>query len=389
MYEQRSHSLLNDILRVIEPKLTGHDLYYFYIRIGANFYAIYSLFYRLYGHREDFREQLAHLVERLARNYVDRGDHLKHKDLERERNHDWFQHQRWAGMALYTKGFGGDLAGVRERVSYFSELGVNLVHIMPILRCPEKRSDGGYAVSNFRQIDPRAGSMSDLEALSAELNSRDILMVLDVVVNHTSDEHEWAAKARDGVQAYQDYYYLYEDRTIPDRFEETMPEVFPNASPGNFTFNEEMQKWVMTVFHDYQWDLNYSNPAVFIEMIDIILFWANKGADIVRLDAVAFLWKKLGTMCQNEREAHLLLQLMKDCCQVMAPGVLFIAEAIVAPVEISKYFGEDAVIAKECEIAYNATFMACYGMPWRPTIAGCWPRASPVSRPKARSVQPG
>lgn len=358
MYEQRSHSLLNDILRVIDPKLTGHDLYYFYIRIGANFYAIYSLFYRLYGHRDDFREQLAQLVERLARNYVDRGDHLKQKDLERERNHDWFQHQRWVGMALYTKGFGGNLAGVRERVSYFGELGINLVHVMPILQCPDKRSDGGYAVSNFRQIDSRAGSMSDLEALSAELDSREILLVLDVVVNHTSDEHEWAKKARAGDEAYQDYYYLYDDRTLPDRFEETMPEVFPNASPGNFTFNEQMQKWVMTVFHDYQWDLNYSNPAVFIEMIDIILFWANKGADIIRLDAVAFLWKKLGTMCQNEREAHLLLQLMKDCCQVVAPGVLFIAEAIVAPVEISKYFGEDAVIAKECEIAYNATFMA-------------------------------
>ena len=137
-----------------------------------------------------------------------------------------------------------------------------------------------------------------------------------------------------------------------------MPEVFPEAAPGNFTWNEEMQQWVMTVFHDYQWDLNYSNPAVFIEMIDIILFWANRGADVVRLDAVAFLWKKLGTTCQNEREAHLILQLMKDCCQVTAPGVLFIAEAIVAPSEIIKYFGEDAVIAKECEIAYNATFMA-------------------------------
>ena len=141
-------------------------------------------------------------------------------------------------------------------------------------------------------------------------------------------------------------------------FEETMPEIFPETSPGNFVWDEEMGRWVMSVFNDYQWDLNYSNPAVFIEMLDIILFWANQGADILRLDAVAFLWKKIGTICQNEREAHLVLQLFKDCCQVTAPGVLFIAEAIVAPLEIIKYFGEDAVIAKECEIAYNATFMA-------------------------------
>jgi amylosucrase len=185
-----------------------------------------------------------------------------------------------------------------------------------------------------------------------------MLLTLDVVVNHTSDEHEWAQRARSGDEKFQDYYYIFDNREVPDMFEETMPEIFPETAPGNFTYDEEMGKWVMTVFNNYQWDLNYSNPAVFIEMVDIILYWANQGADIVRLDAVAFLWKKIGTICQNEREAHLILQLMKDCCQVTAPGVLFIAEAIVAPVEITKYFGEDAVIAKECEIAYNATFMA-------------------------------
>jgi amylosucrase len=229
---------------------------------------------------------------------------------------------------------------------------------MPMLECPEKNSDGGYAVSNFRQLDKRAGSLEDLAEVTEELAGRDMLLVLDVVVNHTSNEHQWARLARQGNPKYQDYFYLYDSRDIPDQFEETMLEVFPTTSPGNFTWDEEMHKWVMTVFHDYQWDLDYHNPEVFIEMIDIIIYWANKGADIIRLDAVAFLWKRLGTTCQNQREAHLLLQLMKDCCQVTAPGVLFIAEAIVAPSEINKYFGEDAVIAKECEIAYNATFMA-------------------------------
>jgi len=181
---------------------------------------------------------------------------------------------------------------------------------------------------------------------------------MDVVLNHTSDEHEWAQKARQGDTVHQDYYYTFETRNIPDMFEQSMPEVFPETSPGNFIWDEQMGRWVMSVFNEYQWDLNYSNPAVFIEMLDVILFWANQGADILRLDAVAFLWKKIGSTCQNEREAHLILQLLKDCCQVTAPGVLYIAEAIVAPVEVTKYFGEDAVIAKECEIAYNATFMA-------------------------------
>lgn len=161
-----------------------------------------------------------------------------------------------------------------------------------------------------------------------------------------------------GDRSFQDYYFIFENRETPDMFEQSMPEVFPETDPGNFTWDAEMEKWVMTVFHNYQWDLNYSNPKVFIEMLDIILFWANQGVDILRLDAVAFLWKKIGSSCQNERKAHLILQLMKDCCQVTAPGVLFIAEAIVAPVEVIKYFGEDAIAAKECEIAYNATLMA-------------------------------
>ena len=235
---------------------------------------------------------------------------------------------------------------------------LEVLQAMPMMVCPEGASDGGYAVSDFRQIDPRIGHIEELEQLATHMHKRGFLLALDVMVNHTSNEHEWAKRARNGEQKYQDYYYVFPNRDVPDMFEETMPEIFPETSPGNFTWDEEMDKWVMTVFHDYQWDLNYSNPTVFIEMIDVILFWANRGMDIVRLDAVAFLWKKVGTTCQNEREAHLILQLMKDCCQVTAPGLLFIAEAIVAPTELIKYFGEDAVIAKECEIAYNATFMA-------------------------------
>ncbi|QFY90763.1 alpha-glucosidase C-terminal domain-containing protein [Magnetovirga frankeli] len=358
MYEQVSHSLLNDILDALTPELQRQDLRYFYTRLGANFYAIYSLFHHLYGQREDFQEQIIQLVEVMARRYVERSDELLQTDHGREKEHNWFLSQEWVAMALYADGFAENLQGVRDHVPYFQELGVNMVHLMPMLKCPKGASDGGYAVSDFRDINARYGSMDDLLELSAELRRREILLVLDVVVNHTSDEHEWAERARQGEQKYQDYYYVFANRDLPDMFEETMPEIFPETSPGNFTWDARMQRWVMSVFNSYQWDLNYSNPAVFIEMIDILLFWANRGADVLRLDAVAFLWKKVGTNCQNQREAHLLLQLMKDCCQVTAPGVLFIAEAIVAPSEIIKYFGEDAVIAKECEIAYNATFMA-------------------------------
>ncbi|MBT9569276.1 MAG: alpha-amylase [Thiobacillus sp.] len=358
MYEQASHALLNEILSKLKPEIGNMRLRHFYTRLGANFYSIHSLFHLLYGNRPDFKEQMVNLVETLAFRYIERSPSLRKSDLARELDYNWFLSQKWVGMALYCDRFAGNLTGLRARLPYLQELGVNMLHVMPILDCPPGKSDGGYAVRDFKKIDPRFGTVEDMAALASTLRKRDMLLVLDVVVNHTSDQHEWAQRARQGEQKYQEYYFTFADRETPDIYEETMPEIFPATAPGNFTWNEDMGKWVMTVFHEYQWDLNYRNPAVLIEMIDIILFWANKGADILRLDAVAFLWKKIGSASQNEREAHLLLQLMKDCCQVTAPGVLFIAEAIVSPSEIAKYFGEDAINAKECEIAYNATFMA-------------------------------
>jgi len=358
MYEQTSHALLNDILTKLKPELEHPDMRHFYTRLGANFYAIHSLFHLLYGEREDFPAQMLALVETLARRYVERPVRLRESDMAREQYYDWFLNQKWVGMAVYCDRFAADLNDMRSKLPYLQDLGINLLHIMPILSCPPSASDGGYAISDYYKVDSRYGSNDDVEALAATMAQRDMLLVLDVVVNHTSNEHAWAKSARSGDKKYQNYYYVFPDRGMPDAFEQSMPEIFPVNAPGNFTWDEAMGKWVMTVFNHYQWDLNYRNPEVLIDMIDIMLFWANKGVDILRLDAVAFLWKKMGSTCQNEREAHLLLQLMKDCCQVTAPGVLFIAEAIVAPSEIAKYFGEDAINAKECEIAYNATLMA-------------------------------
>ncbi|MFM1797868.1 MAG: hypothetical protein RLZZ117_146 [Cyanobacteriota bacterium] len=358
MYEQVAHSLLNAILDDISPEISHQDLRHFYTRLGANFYAIHSLFSTLYGHREDFRHQMLKLVETMASGYVERSAELEQIDKERECDHNWFLSQKWVGMAIYTNGFAKNLSDLATKIGYLQELGINMVHIMPILKCPAGRSDGGYAVSDFRQIDEQVGNLDDFRRLAADLRRSGILLILDIVMNHTSEEHEWALRAQSGDEHYQDYYHTFPDRSIPDLYEQTMPEVFPESSPGNFTWNQQMGRWVMTVFYNYQWDLNYANPEVFIAMLSVILFWVNEGVDVIRLDAVAFIWKRLGSSCQNERNAHLILQLLKDCCQVTAPGVLFIAEAIVTPLEVTKYFGEDAIVAKECEIAYNATLMA-------------------------------
>ena len=306
MYEQVSHATLNRILDELKPELKQKDLRFFYSRLGANFYAIHSLCVKLYGNRRDFEQKLAGLVAVMARNYIERPQSYKDKDRCREENHNWFLHQRWVGMALYANGFADNLSDLATKIDYFSELGINLVHILPILECPIGKSDGGYAVSNFRKVDERLGTNQDLMTVIHALHQQDSLIALDIVVNHTSDQHEWAQKAQQGNVKYQNYFYMFDDRTIPDMFEQTLPEVFPENDPGNFTWNEEAQKWVMSVFHNYQWDLNYSNPDVFIDMLDVILFWANQGVDILRLDAVAFLWKKMGTASQNEPEAHLV-----------------------------------------------------------------------------------
>ena len=274
MYEQVSHSLLNDILSELDPEIQGEELRYFYTRLGANFYPIYSLFTILYGKRDDFRSQIQALVETMARQYVQRPDYLRQSDLEREKNHNWFLSQEWVGMALYADGFARDLPDLIQRVNYFPELGVNMVHLMPMMQCPQGASDGGYAISDFRQIARHFGKMEDLQELTGELRKRNILLTLDVVLNHTSDEHQWAQQAREGDSRYQDYYYIFDNREVPDMFEVSMPEIFPETAPGNFTWDEAMGKWVMTVFNSYQWDLNYSNPAVFIEMVDIVLYWA-------------------------------------------------------------------------------------------------------------------
>ena len=308
MYEQISHSLLNSILDDLKPEIRHQNLRHFYTRLGANFYAIHSLFSTLYGEREDFQVQMVRLVEAMAEGYICRSEESERLDMRREQDHNWFLSQKWVGMALYTNGFADNLADLANKIGYFQELGINMVHIMPILSCPVGKSDGGYAISNFREIDSRVGDLADFKKISEQFRENDILLVLDIVLNHTSDEHEWALKAKAGDPHYQGYYLTFEDRSVPDVFEQGMPEVFPETDPGNFTWSQEMGRWVMTVFHDYQWDLNYRNPAVFIEILAIVLFWANQGVDIMRLDAVAFLWKKMGSTCQNERNAHLIFE---------------------------------------------------------------------------------
>ena len=312
---------------------------------------------RLYGEREDFDEWAERLLEIVARGYADRPPELRLMDLRRQGEPDWFQQPDMLGYVIYADRFAGDLRGVGEHISYLKEMGVTYLHLMPLLKPRTGGNDGGYAVADYRAVNPSLGTMADLSHLAAELRAKGISLCIDLVCNHTAKEHEWARRAVAGDSVYQDYYLMYPDRLIPDAFEKTLPEVFPDFKPGNFTYYEDIDRWVWTTFNEYQWDLNYANPAVLAEMVDIILFLANQGVEILRLDAVAFMWKRLGTDSQNQPEAHDILQVFRALSRIAAPGLLLKAEAIVSPPKLIPYLGRGEATNKECELAYHNVYM--------------------------------
>jgi amylosucrase len=354
MDSKRASRFLFNLLEAIDPEIRQRD-HDFFTRFSFQFRDIATLADSLYGGRRDFARVLGRLIELLHRGYLQRSASVTH--AAETRDTDWYLSQEMVSTMLYVDRFAGDLDGLSKKVDYFVELGVNLVHLMPLLDCPPTANDGGYAVRDYRSVDPRLGTIEQLAALIETFHKAGIFVQLDLVVNHISDQHDWAKRARAGQQPYRDYFYMYDDRTIPDEFELSMPEVFPQTAPGNFTWLEDAQRWVMTVFHDYQWDLNYTNPDVFLEMLDIMLFLANLGVDILRLDAVPYLWKRLGTSGQNLQEAHTILRLLRACTSVVSPQVALMAEAVVQPSEIVRYFGTDDYEGRECETAYHVSLM--------------------------------
>ena len=297
-----------------------------------------------------------YFTEMLRRCYEGRPAFMRAADEAREQDPHWYTGNQMLGMVMYVGNFAGTLKGVREKLDYIEECGVNYLHLMPLLESPEGRSDGGYAVSDFRKVQPELGTMDDLSALAEDCHSRGIAVCLDFVMNHTSEDHIWAKRARAGDPEAQARYFFYDDRTIPDLFEKTVPQVFPTTAPGNFTWCEEAGKTVMTTFYPYQWDLNYENPVVFNDMTENMLFLCNQGVDIIRLDAVPYIWKELGTTCRNLPQVHTLVRLMRLACEVVCPGTLLLGEVVMEPSKVVPYFGP--VDRPECQMLYNVTTMA-------------------------------
>lgn len=297
-----------------------------------------------------------YFTEMIYRCWQQRPEALKKIDRAREEYPDWYKGHDLVGMLMYVNAFAGNLQGVRSKLDYITDCGVNYLHLMPLLESPRGRSDGGYAVSDFRKVQPELGTMEDLYALASDCHERGIAVCLDFVMNHTSEDHEWARRARAGEREYQSRYFFYDNWEIPNAYEQTVPQVFPTTAPGNFTWCPEAGKVVMTTFYPYQWDLNYANPTVFNDMTENMLYLCNHGVDIVRLDAVPYIWKALGTPCRNLPQVHTLVRLMRMVCEIVCPGTLLLGEVVMEPSKVVPYFG--TVEKPECHLLYNVTTMA-------------------------------
>ncbi|WP_161881682.1 amylosucrase [Deinococcus alpinitundrae] len=336
-------------------ELSGHDLATFDIRLERYRQDLESSLRTVYG--EQVNTLWPRLEALLRRSLAERPGNLKRLDEARLLRADWLQVPEMIGYVAYTERFAGNLRGVLQRLGYLEELGIKYLHLMPLLKPRAGENDGGYAVADYRAVREDLGSMDDLRALASELRGRGISLELDLVVNHVAQEHEWAARARAGEAKYRDYFLLFPDRQLPDAYERSLPEIFPDFAPGNFTWNEEAASWVWTTFNSYQWDLNWANPDVFLEFVDIILYLANQGVEIFRLDAIAFLWKRLGTDSQNQPEVHDLTRALRACARIVAPAVAFKAEAIVSPGDLIAYLGKRDHAGKVSDMAYHNSLM--------------------------------
>lgn len=296
------------------------------------------------------------LCDSLYGYYQERNADLKKLDRSRVKNPDWYKQNDLLGMMMYTNAFAGTLKGVKEKLPYVKSCGVNYLHFMPLLESPKGRADGGYAVADFRKVKPELGTMEDLEDLTAECHRQGISCCLDFVMNHTSEDHEWARAARNGDPVARSRYFFYDDWFVPNIYEETVPEVFPTTAPGNFTWINDCNQVVMTTFYPYQWDLNYANPMVFNDMVGNMLYMANRGIDVIRLDAVPYIWKQIGTNCRNLPQVHTLVRMMRIISEIVCPGVLLLGEVVMEPSKVVPYFG--TVDKPECHMLYNVTTMA-------------------------------
>lgn len=352
--QQQTQVLVSRAYQDLVPANAIHnpDWQVFERRLNQYLPALTNELSTVYGERDDFLNFLESLIQTAYQSWQARSAALKAQDAEHEQHPDWFSSEQMVGGVAYVDLFAGNLQGIIQKIPYFQELGLTYLHLMPLFKCPDGQSDGGYAVSSYREVNPALGTIDDLRAVAAALKAAGITLVVDFIFNHTSNEHHWAQEAVQGNPSYQDFYYFFPDRHKPDAYDQTVREIFPDQHPGAFSQLAD-GRWVWTTFNSFQWDLNYSNPATFTAMAEEMLFIANLGVDILRMDAVAFIWKQLGTDCENLPQAHALIRAFNAVARIAAPSLLFKSEAIVHPDKVVQY-----IAPNECQLSYNPLQMA-------------------------------
>ncbi len=313
----------------------------------------------LYGSNPQFDAWFHTLTQHLDLLRQARPAALRALDAARIQDPQWFTHQSMIGYCAYVDRFAGDLRGVHDRIAHLESLGVRYLHLLPFSKPRAGENDGGFAIADYDAVREDLGTMADFEALASALRARQISVCFDFVLNHVADDHAWARAAQAGDAKAQSYFYTFDDRTLPDQYEKTVGQVFPETAPGNFTWNAAMGKWVWTTFYPYQWDLNYRNPMVFAEIAYTLVRLANHGVEVFRLDSAPFLWKELGTTCLNLPETHLVLQALRAVLAWAAPAVLVKSEAIVPAAQAAAYLGASRPGEPEkCQLAYHGALMA-------------------------------
>lgn len=352
--QQQTQLLVHHARQVLVPTnpTTNPDWQAFEQRLHQYLPALTNELSSVYGERDDFLNFLDSLIHAAYQSWQVRPASLKAQDAEHEHNPDWFTSEQMVGGVCYVDLFAGNLQGIIQKIPYFQELGLSYLHLMPLFKCPDGQSDGGYAVSSYREVNPTLGTIEDLRQVASALKAAGITLVVDFIFNHTSNEHAWAQEAVKGNPHYQDFYYFFADRRMPDAYDQTVREIFPDQHPGAFSQLPD-GRWVWTTFNSFQWDLNYSHPATFTAMAEEMLFIANLGVDILRMDAVAFIWKQLGTDCENLPQAHALIRAFNAVARIAAPSLLFKSEAIVHPDKVVQY-----IAPNECQLSYNPLQMA-------------------------------
>ncbi|WP_313278553.1 maltose alpha-D-glucosyltransferase [Timonella senegalensis] len=244
----------------------------------------------------------------------------------------------------------GDLRGLISKLDYLRWLGVDCLWLPPFFPSPLR--DGGYDVADYTSIAPQLGSMEDFQELISEAHQRGIRIVIDLVMNHTSDQHPWFQASRtDPEGPYGDFYVWSDDNT---KYADARI-IFTDTETSNWTFDAERRQYYWHRFFSHQPDLNFENPAVQEAMLDVARFWCQQGVDGFRLDAVPYLFEAEGTNCENLPETHAFLRRLRKLLDTEFPGRIMLAEANQWPEDVIHYYGTEE--EPECHMCFHFPVM--------------------------------